>query len=161
MPTAPWQENVYTKDFDIGKLLPVLRHAENDPGRFITASVVVFHDPETGIYNASYHRLQLLGPNKTALKMDYGRHLRLAYERAAARGEDLPIAVCIGTDLSVLYTAATMGSANARECRRAQGGGWPDRRGAAGLQGHYPGSDDSGGDRNCSRRRVASRRLRT
>lgn len=110
MPTAPWQENVYTRDFDIGKLLPALRHAENDPGRFVTAGVVIVRDPETGIYNASYHRLQLVGPNQTALKMDYGRHLRLAFERACARGEDLPIAVCIGTDLSVLYTAATMGS---------------------------------------------------
>jgi 2,5-furandicarboxylate decarboxylase 1 len=122
--TAPWQENVYTKDFDIGKILPVLRHAESDPGRFITAGVVVFRDPETGIYNASYHRLQLLGANKTALKMDYGRHLRLAYERAAARGEDLPISVCIGTDLSVLYTAATMGSQmpeNADELKVAGG----------------------------------------
>jgi 2,5-furandicarboxylate decarboxylase 1 len=110
LPTAPWQENVYTKDFDIGKLLPALRHAENDPARFITAGVVIVRDPETGIYNASYHRLQLVGPNRTALKMDYGRHLRLAFERAVKRGEDLPIAVCIGTDLSVLYTAATMGS---------------------------------------------------
>ena len=101
-----------------------MRHAENDPGRFITAGVVVFRDPETGIYNASYHRLQLLGPNKTALKMDYGRHLRLAYERAAARGEDLPISVCIGTDLAVLYTAATMGSQmpeNADELKVAGG----------------------------------------
>jgi 2,5-furandicarboxylate decarboxylase 1 len=108
--SAPWQENVYTKDFDIGKLLPALRHAEDDPGRFITAGVVIVRDPETGVYNASYHRLQLVGPNRTALKMDYGRHLRLAFERAVKRGEDLPIAVCIGTDLSVLYTAATMGS---------------------------------------------------
>jgi 2,5-furandicarboxylate decarboxylase 1 len=124
VPTAPWHENVYKDDFDIGKILPVLRHAKNDPGRFITAGVVVFRDPETGIYNASYHRLQLLGPNKTALKMDYGRHLRLAYERAAARGEDLPISVCIGTDLAVLYTAATMGSQmpeNADELKVAGG----------------------------------------
>ncbi len=110
VPTAPWQENVYTDDFDIGKLLPALCHAENDPARFVTASVVIVRDPETGVYNASYHRMQLVGPKQTALKMDYGRHLRVAFERAVQRGEDLPIAICIGTDLSVLYTAATMGS---------------------------------------------------
>ena len=110
VPSAPWQENVHTKDFDIGKLLPVLKHTENDPGRFITGGVVICKDADSGVYNASYHRLQLIGPNRTAIKLDYGRHTRLAFERAAKRGEDLPIAVCIGTDLSVLYAAATMGS---------------------------------------------------
>ena len=107
---APWKQNVYTDNIDIGKILPVLKHAENDPGRFITSGIVIVKDPETGIYNASYHRLQLLGPGRTAIKMDFGRHLRVAFERAQALGVDLPIAVCIGTDLSVLYTAATMGS---------------------------------------------------
>ncbi len=110
MPSAPWQENVHTKDFDIGKLLPVLKHTEKDPGRFVTGGVVICKDPDSGTYNASYHRLQLIGPDRTAIKLDYGRHTRLAFERAAKRGQDLPIAVCIGTDLSVLYAAATMGS---------------------------------------------------
>src|SRR5207302_3438836 len=41
---------------------------------------------------------------------DYGRHLRLAFERAQRRGEDLPVAVCLGTDLALQFTAATMGS---------------------------------------------------
>jgi len=109
-PKAPWHENVFTSDIDVGRQLPALRHAESDPARFITAGVVIVRDPDSGIYNASYHRLQLSGLNRMAVRMDYGRHLRLAFERAQKRGEDLPIAVCIGTDLSVLYTAATMGS---------------------------------------------------
>ena len=67
-------------------------------------------DPDTGTYNASYHRLQIAGPNRTGIKLDFGRHLRLAYERANRRGEALPIAVCIGSDLALHYTAATMGS---------------------------------------------------
>ena len=67
-------------------------------------------DPETGTYNASYHRLQLVGGRRTGVKLDYGRHLRLAFERAKRKGEALPIAVCIGTDLALHYTAATMGS---------------------------------------------------
>ncbi|MDX3904634.1 MAG: UbiD family decarboxylase [Pigmentiphaga sp.] len=107
---APWKQNVHLRDIDIGALLPVLKHTEKDPGRFITAGIVIVKDPETGVYNASYHRLQLVGPDRTAVKLDFGRHLRLAFERAQRRGMDLPIAVCIGTDLGVLYTAATMGS---------------------------------------------------
>jgi 2,5-furandicarboxylate decarboxylase 1 len=107
---APCQEHVHTKDFDLGRTLPVLRHTEADSGRFITAGIVVVQDPETGVYNASYHRLQLLGPKRTGIKLDFGRHLRNAYERAQKTKKDLPIAVCVGTDLAVHYTAATMGA---------------------------------------------------
>ncbi len=107
---APAQEVVLTETFDVAELLPVLRHTRADAGRFLTAGIVIARDRQTGIVNASYHRLQLLGPKRTALKLDFGRHLRLAWERARAAGEDLPIAVCFGTDIALHYTAATMGS---------------------------------------------------
>jgi 2,5-furandicarboxylate decarboxylase 1 len=106
---APAHENVAT-EFDLGARLPVLRHSDGDGGRFLTAGIVVVRDPETGVYNASYHRLQLIGPKRTAIKLDYGRHLRLAFERAQRLGKPLPVAVCLGTDLAVAYTAATMGA---------------------------------------------------
>jgi 2,5-furandicarboxylate decarboxylase 1 len=107
---APVQEVVLKTGFDVTKLLPALFHAPNDAGRYITAGIVVVKDPVTGIYNASYHRLQLLGPDRMAIKLDFGRHLRLAFERAKAQGKSLPVAVCIGTDLALHFTAATMGS---------------------------------------------------
>lgn len=107
---GPAQENVLTDGFDITELLPALYHTEADSGRFITAGVVIAKDPETGVRNASYHRLQLIGPNRTAIQLDYGRHLRIAFEKAQRAGEDLPVVICIGTDLALQYTAATMGS---------------------------------------------------
>src|SRR5580704_647164 len=107
---APAHEEVHRNGFDIGAMLPVLTHTAADAGRFITAGVIVARDPETQVYNASYHRLQLLGARRTAIRLDYGRHLRLAWERAKAKGEHLPIAVCIGADIALQYTAATMGS---------------------------------------------------
>jgi 2,5-furandicarboxylate decarboxylase 1 len=107
---APAHEHVHRNGFDIGAMLPVLTHTPADGGRFITAGVVIARDPETGVYNASYHRLQLLGPQRTAIRLDFGRHLRLAFERAKAKGEHLPIAICIGADIALQYTAATMGS---------------------------------------------------
>src|SRR5262245_45383623 len=107
---APAQDVVLTAGFDIRKLLPALHHTTQDAGRFVTAGIVIARDPDTGIYNASYHRLQLLGPDRTGLKLDLGRHLRLAWERAKQRGQDLSIVVCIGTDIGLHYTAATMGS---------------------------------------------------
>ena len=107
---APAQQHVITEGIDLGRLLPVLQHTPGDAGRFITAGVVIVRDPETGVTNASYHRLQLIGPGEVALKLDYGRHLRLAFERAQRLGRPLPVAVCIGTDVALQYTAATMGS---------------------------------------------------
>jgi 2,5-furandicarboxylate decarboxylase 1 len=107
---TPAQEHVHTKDLDLARLLPALHHTAADSGRFITAGVVIVRDPDTGTYNASYHRLQLAGPDRTAVRLDYGRHLRVAFEHAKRKAEPLPIVVCIGTDLALLYTAATMGS---------------------------------------------------
>ena len=107
---APVQARVYRTDIDLPALLPALRHTAEDAGRYVTAGIVLVRDPQTGTYNASYHRLQLLGGNRAAIKLDYGRHLRLAYERAQQLQQKLPVAICIGTDLALHYTAATMGS---------------------------------------------------
>ena len=107
---APAQEHVHTKNIDIGRMLPALQHTAADAGRYITAGIVIVKDPDTGTYNASYHRLMLAGPNRAAIKLDFGRHLRLAWERAKKNGKHLPIVVCIGSDLALHYTAATMGS---------------------------------------------------
>jgi 2,5-furandicarboxylate decarboxylase 1 len=107
---GPVQDHVYTSDIDLCRMLPALQHTPADSGRYITAGIVIVRDPETDVYNASYHRLQLIGPARAAIKLDYGRHLRLAFERAQQRGEPLPVAVCLGTDIALHYTAATMGS---------------------------------------------------
>lgn len=107
---APAQEVVLKTGFDIRTLMPALFHAPNDCGRYITAGIVVVKDPVTGVYNASYHRLQLIGADRVAIKLDFGRHLRIAFDRAKERGQSLPVAVCIGTDLALHFTAATMGS---------------------------------------------------
>jgi 2,5-furandicarboxylate decarboxylase 1 len=107
---APVQTHVHRGDIDLGALLPVLQHTAADAGRYVTAGIVLARDPTTGIYNASYHRMLLVEPGKVAIKLDFGRHLRLAWERAQRASEDLPIVVCLGADLALHYTAATMGS---------------------------------------------------
>lgn len=107
---APVQTCVQTENLDVQELFPILRHTAADSGRYISAGIVLVRDPETRIYNASYHRLQINSGNRLGIKLDYGRHLRLAHERAKERKEPLPVAVCLGADLALQYTAATMGS---------------------------------------------------
>ena len=107
---APVQTYVHTENLDVQELFPILRHTAADSGRYISAGIVLVRDPETRIYNASYHRLQINSGNRLGIKLDYGRHLRLAHERAKERKEPLPVVVCLGADLALQYTAATMGS---------------------------------------------------
>lgn len=107
---VPAQDVINTDKGSMLDSLPVLHHAPSDSGRFISAGVVIARDPETGVYNASYHRLQLLDSGRTAIKLDLGRHLRSAFERAQARNEKLPVVVCIGADIALQYAAATMGA---------------------------------------------------
>ena len=104
------QTHVHTENLDVRNLMPILTHTSGDSGQYISAGIVIVRDPETKIYNASYHRLQVNSKNRLGIKLDYGRHLRLAYDRAKERKEPLPIAICLGTDLALQYTAATMGS---------------------------------------------------
>jgi 2,5-furandicarboxylate decarboxylase 1 len=108
--TAPAQTVVHREAIDIGRILPALMHTAADAGRYITAGIVLARDPASDVYNASYHRLMLAGPDRLAIKLDYGRHLRLAFERAQQTGRPLPVVVCLGADLALHYTAATMGS---------------------------------------------------
>src|SRR5262245_7239693 len=75
---GPAQQHVHTEDIDLGRMLPALWHTAADSGRYVTAGIVIVRDPETGVHNASYHRLQLCGGNRAAIKLDFGRHLRLA-----------------------------------------------------------------------------------
>ena len=107
---GPAQEHVHTDNIDLARMLPALQHTAADAGRYITAGIMIVRDPDTGVYNASYHRLMLAGGNRAGIQLDFGRHLRLAFERAQKRGQHLPVVACIGADLALHYTAATMGS---------------------------------------------------
>ncbi|MGZ3281396.1 MAG: UbiD family decarboxylase domain-containing protein, partial [Xanthobacteraceae bacterium] len=78
---APAQQHIHTADIDLARMLPALHHTAADAGRYLTAGIVIVRDPDTGTYNASYHRLQIVGSDRAAIKLDFGRHLRLAFER--------------------------------------------------------------------------------
>ena len=122
---APVQSNVWRKgEIDLGRQLPVLRHAPGDGGRFVTAGVLIVRDPLTGVRNASFHRLQLVGPDRVAIKIDHGRHLGQALDHATELGVGLPVAACIGTDVALIHAASTMGALmpENRDELRAAGG---------------------------------------
>src|SRR4051812_31399334 len=97
-------------EIDLGSQLPILRHTARDAGRYVTAGCAIARDPETGVHNASFHRLQLRGPNLFAIRLDNGRHLRALWQKAAARGEPLEVAIVIGGDVALTYAACSLGA---------------------------------------------------
>ncbi len=103
------QEVVVTDGIDLGAMFPVPFHMPVDSGRFVTGGIVITKDGG-GVRNASFHRLQLLGGNRTAVQLDLGRHLRTLYERAEEKDRGLEIAVVLGPDLSLFFAAASMGA---------------------------------------------------
>ncbi|MFP6736289.1 MAG: UbiD family decarboxylase [Rhodospirillales bacterium] len=95
---------------DLLEYLPLPRYAPNDGGRYISGGVVIAKDPDTGVFNASYHRFMYVEGNRLAIQLDLGRDLRHLWEQAKEKGEKLPIAIVLGADIGTLYAAGIMGA---------------------------------------------------
>jgi len=94
---APCQE-VVEDDVDLRKL-PILIHCEKDGGPYVTAGIAVAHDREYG-YNASYHRLMLLGQDRVAARI-LPRHLDEFIRRGNRK-----VGITIGNHPAFLFASA-------------------------------------------------------
>jgi UbiD family decarboxylase len=94
---APCQEAVENA-VDLRKI-PILIHCERDGGPYVTAGIVVAKDEEFG-YNASYHRLMLIGKDKLAARI-LPRHL----DEFISRG-NREVGISIGNHPAFLFAAA-------------------------------------------------------
>jgi UbiD family decarboxylase len=74
--------------------LPLMRHHEMDGGPYIDMSSVA-RDRNSGIYNCSYHRMEIKARNRTGFLMTLQHMWRIfrSYEEA---GEECPVATVIG-----------------------------------------------------------------
>lgn len=94
--SGPVQAVVMTgDDVDLAKL-PIMLHFECDAGRYITNGILIAKDPDTGVRNASFHRLQVNGRNRLGTSLHSRRDLWNYAQRAEERGEDIPVAIVIG-----------------------------------------------------------------
>lgn len=103
MDSAPCQE-VVEKKWDLRKL-PAPQIGTEEGGQYLTSSVVIAKDPDTGVRNASIMRCMITGRNRMTCLMDIGRHLRDYYERAEARGVPLEITLNNGVDPAVHFAS--------------------------------------------------------
>ena len=139
-------------------MLPALHHTADDAGRYITAGIVIARDPDTGVYNASYHRLMLAGPqprrHPARLRPPSARGVR-------ARPEEGPASA--GRGLHRLRPRAALhrgddGLADAGERRRARRRRRLVRPAAAGGEGGHAGPAGAGRERDRARGRAEVRR---
>lgn len=87
--------------------VPVLTYREKDAGPYITAGVVCVRDPETGIANLSFHRMQVIDDNKLRIRITPGNHLGICVEKAASLNKGLAVAVLIGGHPALMLAGAS------------------------------------------------------
>lgn len=102
-----------TSKADLSKL-PVLTHYKRDGGPYITSGVIIAKNPETGIPNASIHRMQVLNKNLLAARI-VPRHLYTYNQLAEKQGKNLEVAISIGIDPATLLATTTSIPINANE----------------------------------------------
>jgi 4-hydroxy-3-polyprenylbenzoate decarboxylase len=103
--TGPCKE-IIIKDNPSLDSLPILKTWPEDGGKFITLPMVFTKDPDTGIRNCGMYRMQVYDQKTTGMHWHMHKggaeHLR----KAEAKGERLPVAVAIGSDPAVMYSAS-------------------------------------------------------
>ena len=100
------QEVVVTGDDVDAGLLPISRHFEADAGRYISSGILVCKDPDTGVRNLSFQRMQLKGPNRFGASLHSRGHIWDHLQRCEARGRNLELAVVIGCHPAIYLAGA-------------------------------------------------------
>lgn len=91
---APVKQNVKRGgEVDLFQL-PFMRHYEMDGGPYSTLSTIT-KDRKSGIYNCSYHRMEIKGKNRTALYAS-PRHLWRMYLDYEKQNLECPVATVMG-----------------------------------------------------------------
>jgi len=94
-----------TRPVDLNDL-PIITHHEKDAGPYITSSMVIARNRETGTQNLSVHRLLKLDKERLAIRMVEGRHLHRAFLLNKEAEEDLPVAIVVGTHPAIEIAAS-------------------------------------------------------
>lgn len=91
---------------DVNKL-PVPIHALQDGGPYFDVAVLIAKDPDSGVRNASIHRILVINKITMVLLIDPGRHLGVYLEKARKKNQHLPFTLNVGVGPGVYFAAAT------------------------------------------------------
>ncbi|ACL15883.1 UbiD family decarboxylase [Methanosphaerula palustris] len=85
--------------------IPIMKHYPLDAGRYLTSAIVFSR--YGGVQNGSIHRMQMLDKTHLAARLVEGRHTYNLHKAALADGENLPVAITIGTHPAVTFASCT------------------------------------------------------
>ncbi len=104
---APVKEVICTGDeIDLHRY-PIPVHFKVDAGRYITGGVVVAKDPDTGVGNLNFTRMQVQGRARFGASLHSRGDLWDFQRRQEERGQPLEIAVLIGVHPAISVAGAT------------------------------------------------------
>jgi UbiD family decarboxylase len=98
-------KNYNTLEADLSKI-PIPTYYKRDGGAYITAGVIFAKNPETGVPNASIHRMLVLKKDKLSVRL-VPRNLYTYFKISEKLGQDLDIAIAIGMDPVTLLSSTT------------------------------------------------------
>ncbi len=105
--TGPIKEVILKgSEVDITKLPAHIAGSEETP--YIAAGLMIARDPDTGIRNVAFHRLQIKGPQKTGALI-VPRHTRQILSKYEQRNKPMPVSIFIGHHPLYYMAAASTG----------------------------------------------------
>jgi len=104
---APVQQVVWTGDEADFTRLPVPFQHARDGGPYLSATIDVVRNPETGLTNLGCRRMMLRGRQEAGVDLNAPSDLQAIYRAAAARGERLPVSFILGAH-PIDHVAANM-----------------------------------------------------
>ena len=88
--SAPIAEEHSSEKVDLEEIsladIPQIIYSEKDAGPYLTASIIVARDPETGVVNLSYHRMQIVGDNELRCRLSTSGDLYRIQQKMEKRG---------------------------------------------------------------------------
>ncbi|MDP3296996.1 MAG: menaquinone biosynthesis decarboxylase [Thermodesulfovibrionia bacterium] len=98
-------KEVIIKDNPSLDIFPILKTWPEDGGKFITLPMVFTKDPDSGIRNCGMYRMHVYDSKTTGMHWHMHKDGAKHYRNAERKGKRLEVAVAIGSDPAVMYSA--------------------------------------------------------
>jgi 4-hydroxy-3-polyprenylbenzoate decarboxylase len=102
--SGPCKEVIFKDNVSLN-VFPILKTWPDDGGRFITLPMVFTKDPETGSRNCGMYRMHVYDERTTGMHWHMHKDGAKHYRNAEKLGKRLEVAVAIGSDPAVMYSA--------------------------------------------------------
>ena len=100
-----FENQMEENDVDLYKFPTPMWH-DLDGGPYLgTGCGIITKDPESGKINVGTYRVMIQEKNKVSVKMNNGKHGRLALDRSHAQGKPLPVAITLGQEPSLFLSS--------------------------------------------------------